>query len=595
MFFVLHREYGFQYYQPPMVQRRHRRRRYPVAHKERLARIRRLISLGFLVLAVLFIGNKTLDFFGVGNAIRRTATVLHIEELGVINVSVDGGPLKRAEDELKLYAGDTVVSSPRNNATLSFFDESSVRLDESTQVRIAESYEGEESSVMTVELEEGTLWVSTPTLAVYSGSTVRTISSPYMSIEVPSRSEFVVTPRSLTVFSADGLGLEVAVAGNDQRVMIGEGQQFTLPVGGEGVPDLYAYRSPLDPQQLQSEFVEESRRVYALQKTPDSIVTTGSEDPEDSADDVALTVEAPEDGTTIQSSAVVVSGRIGGGVDKVRINGYLANINAQNSTFEQELVLPDEDTIDIIIEAVDEDGIVLSETLRTVTRDREPPEPPTITAPAGNGETYLTNSTEIEITGTAPDSAIGIEVNGYRLQLFEPGDSEWSYLANTSFNNYQFGENVYEVVAINRGGYRSDPATLIVTLGEGDEGVVPSGSGSASARPTGTVEESKLPTNTPLMPGAISIYAPAAGTEYNATEKEFLIEGNVPQETASVWVNGYKLQLYEQGKGFFNYIASTDLSTLKRGRNVYKIAIRSDTGHLLDEVNYVVNFAPGRE
>ncbi len=578
-----------------MNQRRQRRRRHPVELKGRNARIRKLASLGLLAVALMFVSNKTLEFFGVGNAIRRTATVLNIEDRGVINVSVDNGPLKRAEDELNLYAGDTIVSSPRNNATLTFFDTSSMRLDESTQVRIAESFKGEESSLVTIELEEGTLWASTPTIAIYSGSTVRTIVSPYISAELPSRAELVMTPRSLVVFAADGLGITLTIAGNDQVIRIGEGQQFTLPVGGEGAPDLYTYRKPLDPSQLQSEFVEKSRAVYTQSLTPDSIVMTGTED-EAPTNDIVLSVEAPEDGTVIQSSAVKVSGRMGEDVEKVRINGYLANIDKEKGTFEQELVLPDEDEVSIIIEAVDSSSSVIGQAIRTVNRDRKPPEPPAISTPARNGETYLTSNQKIEISGTAPKGAIGIEVNTYRLQLFEPGDTEWSYLANTEYKNYQMGENIYEVVAINRGGYRSDPAKLVIMLGEGQEGVVASGASiSGNAKPTLSAEEATLPSNTPLMPGTIQIFSPKAGTEYETSDMEFLIEGNIPREVASVWVNGYNLRLYEKGKGFFNYIASTELSTLKRGRNAYHIATRDDAGRLLDELDYVVTFNPGRE
>ena len=561
-----------------MTQRRHRNRRYPVPSKERNARIRKLISMGVLVIALYTVGSKTLTFFGVGNAIRSTATVLNVENGGVINVSVDGGPLKTAENELKLYAGDTVVSSPRNNATLTFFDGSTIRLDESTQVHIVQSLEGEESSLITVELEEGTIWASTPKLSVYSGATVRTITSPYISAVIPSQAEIVMKPRSVTVFSADGLGLELTIAGNTQKIMIGEGQQFTLPIGGESEDDLYTHRSPLDTAQLQSPFVEESRSVYVSTKSSSSTgVTLPTAEPQN---DIALTVNNPVDGSTIQSSSVKVNGTIGDKVERVRINGYLANIDKVTGTFEQELVLPDEDDISISIEAVDSLGQVIGEAIRKVSRDRKPPEPPVISSPAGNGETYLTTSSEIEISGAAPKDAVGIEVNGYRLQLFSPGDATWSYLANTKFSNFFVGENVFEVVAINRGGYRSDPAKITVILGDGQQ--------------EGTVEETTLPSNTPLMPGTISIFGPQEGTEYTATTAEFLIEGNIPKEVASVWVNGYNLRLYEKGKGFFNYIASVELGTLTRGRNVYHIATRDDAGKLLDEMDYIVNFTPGR-
>ncbi|MAE68771.1 hypothetical protein CL635_03130 [bacterium] len=578
-----------------MRQSRHPRRRRYGAEPKPNVRLRKSITLGVLIIVVLMLGDKTLSFFGVGNTIRRTAAVLHVENSGVVNVSVDNGPLKRAENELKLYAGDTVVSSPRNFATVGFFDGSSVRLDESTQIRIAESYEGEELSKVTVELEEGTVWMASPKLDNFSGSIVRIVTSPYISADIPSQAEVVMTPRSLSVFSADGLGLQVTVAGSDEIVIVGEGQQFTLPVGGEKEADLYVHRNPLDPQQLQSEFVEKSRKIYASSNVPDELVITGTED--DVSDDTALTISAPMNETVVETSTIKVAGHIGRGVDKVRINGYLANIDKDTGNFEQELALAEEDEVSITIEAVDDTGVVIAEAIRTVKRNRKPPEPPTITDPAGAGKIYSTGKSEIEISGKAPDGAIGIIVNDYRLQLFSPGDTEWSYLANVKYGNYQFGKNVFEVIAINRGGYRSEAAELTVILEEGaQEGVVTKGTEDTEntevrRRPT-TVEEADLPNNLPLMPGSVTIFAPTKGSAYATSDTETLIEGNVPAEAASVWVNGYRLRLFEQGKGFFNYIASGEMNTLKRGDNIYDIVVRSEDGYILDALEYKITFTP---
>ncbi|MDP7068901.1 MAG: hypothetical protein QF815_00095, partial [Candidatus Peribacteraceae bacterium] len=196
----------------------------------------------------------------------------------------------------------------------------------------------------------------------------------------------------------------------------------------------------------------------------------------------------------------------------------------------------------------------------------------------------------IEISGKPPAGAVGIMVNDYRLQLFKPGNTEWSYLANTKFDNYHYGENVFEVTAINRGGYKSDPAILRVVLGEGEEGVIedPEDTDTQPHR-TRTTEEADLTNNLPLMPGSVTIYAPTNGSAYATSDLEILIEGNVPPEAQTVWVNSYRLRLFEQGKGFFNYIASVELSTLKRGKNVYDIVIRSESGHVLDQLEYVID------
>jgi hypothetical protein len=295
---------------------------------------------------------------------------------------------------------------------------------------------------------------------------------------------------------------------------------------------------------------------------------------------------------------VKVSGRIGGDVDKVRINGYLAVIDKETGAFSQELTLAEEDEVNITIEAVNDTGLVLAESIRTIKRNRKPPVPPTISAPAGAGKTYRTARSELEISGNAPKGAIGIIINDYRLQLFSPGDTKWSYLANVKFNNYAFGKNVFEVIAINRGGYRSESAKLTVILEEGaEEGVVTEGTDEVEGtqvrtRRPRTVEEADLPNNLPLMPGSVTIFAPTRGVPYATSDLETLIEGNVPPEAASVWVNGYKLRLFQQGKGFFNYIASAEMNTLKRGENVYEILVRSEDGYILDTLEYMITFRP---
>lgn len=577
-----------------MIQRR-RRRRSAADAKRRKALIRKAVAWGLLAIVVLHFGKKTLEFFGVGNAVRNSAAVLQIEDLGVVNVSVEGGPLRRAENELKLYAGDTVVTSPKNFASLVFFDGTSVRLDESTQINITESERGQKRSKIIVELAEGNAWVETPEPNVFTGAIVRSVNTAYLSVNLPTNTEMVLAPRSLSVFAADGLGANVSVAGSDQEVIIGEGQRFTLTVGGESEPDLYALRSPLDPQQLLSNFVQTSRKQKDAKKlavleeqvaSPTPVAPTTPTSP--------LTVVAPTDGQTVEASTVKVSGSIGSAVAKVRINGYLSGIDTETGTFSQELALPDEDEVTITIEAVDSEGTVLSQAIRTVQRDREPPEPPTIDAPATTGQSYSTNQRKLEISGKAPEGAIGILVNDYRLQLFKPGDTTWSYLANVDFNNYQIGENVFEVVAINKGGYKSDPAVLTVILGDQIPAVVEEDD--TTEQPTAprratTREESNLPNNLPLMPGSVKLHSPNDGGVYDTSELEFLIEGTVPAEATSVWVNGYRLQLFEQGKGFFNYIASVELNTLKRGRNVYDIVVRSADGYILDIVEFVANFS----
>ncbi|MBM3230757.1 hypothetical protein FJZ28_00335 [Candidatus Peregrinibacteria bacterium] len=574
-----------------MLMQRHRRRPYPVTPQRPASR--RLVSLVLLGIVLVIVAFKILQWFGVGNTQQLSAAILHVEPNGLVNVSVDDGGFKRAENGMKVYPGDAVVTTPRNYASLTLFDGGFVRLDEKTELTVRKSMRGSEKSLVALTLEEGNLWMATPPLASYSGSIVRTVETPILSIEIPSHAEVVIGRRSVLVYAADGPGLSVTVAGSSDPIVIGEGQVFSVPEGRESAADMYAFRNPITPDLLEPPFISESRAAFAG--------STATKNPEAPAGDrpstAVLTVVSPKDGFEARGATIDVSGTYGEGVENVRINGYLATLNASEHTFAQELTLPDEDAITITIEAVDSNGVVVSQAVRNVKRDRTPPKPPTIEGPAKSGQTFRTSSQEIKIEGRAPADAVGIMVNDYRLQLFKPGDADWSYLANTAFDNFKPGINVFSVVAINKGGYRSDPVELTVILGEGEEGVVTdpaadSSGGTARPAPPRTAEESKLPDNAPTMPGSVRVTAPAPGTEYTTDINDFLIEGIVPERTASVWVNGYKLQLYTAGKTFFNYIASTDLFTLKRGRNVYRIVARDAENKILDTVTYTVQFTP---
>lgn len=572
--------------------RRHRRRNHSgaVRPERRTGRLVSVIILGILIVIGCV---KVLQYFGVGNSTLQSAAILSVDDLGVVNVSIDEGPFKRGDDGMKIYPGDAVVTTPKNFAALTMFDGSYVRMDESTELGIEQSILGETESSLKLSLDDGAVWIVTPTSEAFSGAIIRQLATPFLTIAIPSKTEAVFTARSLVVYASDGPGLSVKVTGFQNPVIVGEGQQFTFALGSESVTDLYTLRNPVSPDLLSPPFIEESRAEYGIVRT----AGTSIPDEEIERPDTEMTVSEPVNDITVQGATLQVKGTIGDGVDKVRINGYLATINREQKTFEQELTLPDEDDVKITVEAIDKNGTVLSQALRTVRRNRTPPEAPSITAPAAAGQTYRTSKTQVEIRGTAPDNAVAIIVNDYRLQLFTPGEKNWSYLADTAFNNLHAGENIFEVVAMNQGGYRSEPVRITVLLEEGEEGIV---GGSTSQGSTETVapttpktaEESELPDNAPLMPGSIRITSPKEGTEYSTTDKEFLIEGSVPTEAASVWVNGYKLQLYEQGKLFFNYIASTDLATLRRGRNVYRIVIRNAENNILDSLSYTVQFSP---
>lgn len=570
-----------------MLRRRHRTGPYPLAQSRNpLSAVAPIVGAAIALLLLIWAGRALLSTLHIGNAVQRTAVMLLGDDRGSVSVSLSGEDPRITDGELKLYPDDSVATDRGSPATLAFFDGSNLRIDRGSALTIEESVLGAVESAFAVSLNRGSAWIRTPESIAFSGSVVRTLRTPRYTAEIPSGTEAFFSDTLIEVYTADGIGVTFRIPEVREDLIVGEGQRFAVPPEDAEVEDAYVGRSALSTDTTASAFVRESRALHGTRRA-----STG-ETPSPETSEEIITIRTPEEDTVVRSATVTISGTFSPAVHAVRVNGYRALSNAENGTFTIEIAIADVEEITITAEALDQDGLVLGKALRTLKRDRTPPEKPLVTAPAGDGAVYRTAKEELEIRGTAPQRTAGIIVNDYRLQLFQIGDTEWSYLASTKLQNFAKGENVYRIVAISESGYRSEPAVITIILGEGgDEGII-SGGASSGGNASAAVAPGSLPENIPLKPGTLLVTAPSTGTRHEATltgtGAEFLIEGNVPAATASVWVNDYKLQLYTPGKGFFNYIASTALNTLKRGENPYVIVARDKDGNILDRLQYTI-------
>lgn len=564
---------------------RYRQRRGPYAlaePRQRGGALRRIIVLAIIALALYFLIRWVLGAMGVGNQLERRAVNLDVEQRSNVTVSLEGGLMQRADGRLKLWADDRVVTNAGGHALLNFFDGTVIRLDEQSELRIDESNEGEDESELAAMLMRGALWVRTPDKESFSGAIVRTITTEFYTATIPSDADVVFGARTILVFSADDDGVEVEAHGGG-TIAIGEGQQLLLAENEPFEGDLRRYRSAMDPLTVRRAFIEESRSIPEL---------TGAAPGETPPADVnLLTVEAPTDGQTVTGSTVRVQGKVGARVERVRVNGYPATINRTQGTYAQELAMPATETFTIRVEALDTTGVVVVQLERTVKPAASTTtNSPSIVSPGKNGETVRTSKQEVEIRGTAPAGTAAIYVNDYKLQLFRAGDDDWSYLASIRLTNLKEGTNVFNVIAENASGTRSTPATLTIIVGEDGATTPADSSAASSAAPQ--VSESTLPQNDPLKPGTITVTAPTAGTSATHSGTGFLLEGTTIRETASVWVNGYQLKLYEPGRTFWNYWATTAYGTLKPGTNVYRIVSRNAANQILDAFTYTVEYTP---
>jgi hypothetical protein len=550
--------------------------------------------IGALVLVIIwYLGNRVFSLFddSVG---RGTSAVLALEQTNGdgVQVSLQQSDWQRGEHNLKMYPGDGVAARSGVHAMLAFFDGSRVRLDQSSEVQIDRSDKVTgQSSTVEFTLKSGRVWVATPNLAVFSGAITRRVSTASYTVEIPADASAMIAMDGITVIKSSGVGLSVHLknvkAGNLSQVIVGEGQMLILNDDAKrqiaGGADPYSFRDPITADSLKDDFLAKSYAQLSNLVLPTAAtVGTGSTAIAEGED---LTLTAPANRQKVSTKSVTVSGKTSQRIRSVLVNSYNAPIKPDR-TFTLELALEDEESTLIHVEAQDPQGITLAEADRTVLRELKPFTPVRMTSPVGSGGTLTTALEEIEITGEAPVGTAAIMVNDYKLQLYKPGAKTWSYLASVNIGNLIRGSNVFTIYALDENGRKSTPTNITIVVDPAAVASVtplPTTSSSAASQPP-------LKQNAPLTPGTLTVTAPVAGTAAEVTEKEVVIEGTTSANTASISVNGYTLSLYLAGKTTWNYIASVDLTTMKEGKNTYRIVSRNADGEILDVLEYTMTY-----
>ena len=559
------------------LRHRHRRGTYQLARESRVPRaLKAALVYGLFLLILYWLGSWLLGALGFGNVTDRPPSTIYAEK-GIVSVSLQGEGQQAAENGMTVFMGDTLSTGPAAAAALKLFDASWLRLDEHTDVQITHATLGKKQSELTLDLKKGRVWVSVPDAATFSGAILRQIITPAATFTLPAGTEAVLSPVELLVYAGDGNGVTVSAKGHDE-FSVGEGQKWVLPQSGTVPENALSIRGALATRDLELPFLIQSRQRLGL-ALPGNDSGTVTE---------TLTVSFPPADHTLTSPTMMVKGSVNTAVKKVTINGHDAPVDATARTFAQEVSPPaGEKTFNLEIKALDAGGNTVGAVNRTVavTQTAENITPPVITSPVAVNGSYTTEAEELVLRGTAPDGTQGIMVNEYRLQLFSPDRSTWSYLASQRLGNLKPDENIYNVYALDSMGKKSAPATLTVWIG-------PPGTGMQSSQSPVTPPPSSLPNNAPTAPGTLSITGPTAGTSHTETGTGFLLEGRTAGSTATMWVNDYRLQLYLAGKTTWNYIASAEFLNLKPGKNVYVIVARNSEGKILDRMEYAVEYRP---
>lgn len=407
-----------------------------------------------------------------------------------------------------LLEGDRIRSGKESHLILKFFNDTYVRMDESSLIEVERIENSKNEDLIELKLLAGNVWVN-KAKSVKSSSTLN-IDTNYLSAQAVG-----------TVFAVK--------AGLPESVRVVEGQVLTSVVEINGDK-----KSSLEEISLGSgqQLIMESADYEAFRRreTP-GVVTTIDDSFEKSA---WYKWNIKEDSSP----------------SSLEVDPLLGLQEELDPTLTDDLNLEDEseDLIDGLaapkISFPNDDEVITDDTV-TITG----------TVPAGTEKVVVTSFE----TG---------EPNPYILKGFKVGDETFKYIAkyDGTDGNMMIGENTFEVAGIDSDGQQGNKAT--VTFVYSPAGNVTSDNDKDEDK----TENDSVPVSTEVSedlpaPTIVSINDSPFGEKYILTDDRGVVEGSIGTWAKSVVVNGYKLQEYTPYSGSFTYILSSGFGTLKEGEN----------------------------
>ena len=551
-----------------------------------------------LIFAVIIFGWKALNKIFIDQQSTYNERVfLNIESGSAKAMTVGKSEWQNAPDKIYLYRGERLKTGPDGRVTLTFFDQSIMRLNTSTEVGFASLKKKNETYTIEVELEKGDVWTK-----------VENINNPDSNfsittdlITVDTRGAVLAITAPGTVYMMEG-NAQIGVKYDDEVIKtytVGVGQQLLVDQTviesiekGEEAEIIFALSDNFKKTNWYRWNIKKDGAVMAFEESEEEIEEELEEDEEVVSEDLAnigrvAYVTKPSKNTETNKSTISVEGKFDPEkINAVFVEGQKATISNSNKWKVDSVKLGFEGENEIKIEAEDLEGNRITLDPLIVIYDKTPPEMPVITEPGANDETVEIDDIEQLIEGTVSKDTAAVIVNDYRLTKYVPGSKEFKYYAKTIYGNLEAGENEYKVYAEDKAGNQSEPGIIILTLSQ----EVIDEAGEKEEEPE--EESSDLPEAS--SSGGVEITAPNDGESFQTTETEFEIMGTVPENTAKVVVNDYQLSLFEPGDTTFKYRAYVSIGNLKIGeKNTYVVKAYDDADTLLGQASITIDVESG--
>lgn len=448
---------------------------------------RRRTRKGFPMKKVLFYGTFLLLLFWGGRALFSGGEALSAEadvtiRQGVLEFSLNGEDLwTRGISGQKFLEGDSLRCTGNCEASVDLLNGGSIIvLGPNTELKFQElSQDSSGRKNIELSVSTGEVWGSIADNEFSHKNSHFLITTPSSQIDVQGAILDITTGVSDFIRVLRGkINLRaINPSGNkSDAVEMGIGQQLQMDTAAKELffsDDGKKAIESLDTSFEESEWNIKNLEFFSPQEAAairhriELSATPATQDPSKNGLD-SPTITSPAAGAIIPAAQDMIELEGVAPVDayQISVNGYTLTKfqpgDRKWSYFASKkfgTLVPGENTFKVI--AISRDGRESAAAILTITYDATQAPVvvaeatsdfpvPIVQTPAMNDITkpFETRDAVLKITGIVDPQTVAVEVNGFRLQKYKTGDTQWAYTANAQYGNMVVGENTYTIVAI---------------------------------------------------------------------------------------------------------------------------------------------------
>ncbi len=423
--------------------------------------------------------------------------------------------------EQKFFEAEKIRTGKNTKASLEIMGANTVYLDENTQLNLLKlEQKGSGRKTIHLELIEGQIWTKVSSDDFNNDDkSAFSVDSKYLTINVKGtafnlqssqiQDSIRLLKGSVDVVIKAGEENSKSISLGVGQKLIGSGDSFEKVQNNQDILERledefmesewnlgnFEKFYPQDAAQIRRKIEVEAERQAAIKRREEK-TEAEAEELETNSSIPAPTITKPGNGEVISAStdSLLVEGTAPDQAYQIVVNGYtLTKFEAGAKKWQYfaskkyGTIVPGENTYTVY--AVNRAGeksqsasIKITYEGTAVAPEATPEPTPTETAPTSIGspdftapvvtrpaifqispnETYQTSASVVTFSGTVDPKTNGIEVNGFRLKKFQPGDTKFAYIANANYGNMKEGENVYTIKALGPDGKTSQTAIKIV-------------------------------------------------------------------------------------------------------------------------------------